>query len=259
MRAPAKLLVRRGRSRCVCGGPWATSGSPIVSITAKGVKTADSEYELDILIFATGFDSFTGGFTCIDVRGVDGVSLKDKWDERGQVTYLSMMTAGFPNFFTMVSRLAGNYARTTEVAVNWATDTFEDPPRQRHHSNRCNVRGGRRVGRARAVVHQGQGEHRQAGVLVQRRQHSREDALPGVQQHPASLSSDSGVRRAQRLRRVRPQPGDNPDRCRTGGDLRHGGLGARAVRCARISAAAIRIPTQGREGWTTCSSPTSSL
>ncbi len=99
--------------------------APIEAITPKGIRTADGEYELDMLIFATGFDSFTGGFTRIDVRGEGGSSLKEKWDEHGQVTYLSMMTAGFPNFFTMVSRLAGNYARTTEVAVNWATDALQ--------------------------------------------------------------------------------------------------------------------------------------
>jgi cation diffusion facilitator CzcD-associated flavoprotein CzcO len=99
--------------------------APIERITPKGVQTADGEYELDMIIFATGFDSFTGGFTRIDVRGVDGLSLKEKWDKHGPVNYLSMMTAGFPNFFTLVSRLAGNFARTTDLAVRWVTDTLQ--------------------------------------------------------------------------------------------------------------------------------------
>jgi cation diffusion facilitator CzcD-associated flavoprotein CzcO len=98
--------------------------TPIEAITAKGIKTSGAEYELDMIIFATGFNSFTGGFTRIDIRGVDGVSLKEKWEEMGPVNYLSMMVAGFPNFFTLVSRLAGNYARTTDLAVRWVTDTL---------------------------------------------------------------------------------------------------------------------------------------
>jgi cation diffusion facilitator CzcD-associated flavoprotein CzcO len=98
--------------------------TPIERITPMGVQTSAAEYELDMLIFATGFDSFTGGFTRIDVRGLGSQTLKEKWDENGPENYLSLMTAGFPNFFTLVSRLAGNYARTTEVAVDFVADTL---------------------------------------------------------------------------------------------------------------------------------------
>ncbi|KAJ3769110.1 cyclohexanone monooxygenase [Lentinula raphanica] len=73
--------------------------SPITEITSKGVKTADgTEYELDVLILATGYDSVTGGITQIDIRGTSGQSIKERWQD-GVYTYLGLASAGFPNLF----------------------------------------------------------------------------------------------------------------------------------------------------------------
>jgi cation diffusion facilitator CzcD-associated flavoprotein CzcO len=55
--------------------------TPIERITPTGIKTSDAEYEFDIIIYATGFDAITGSFDRIDIRGVDGVSLKEKWQD----------------------------------------------------------------------------------------------------------------------------------------------------------------------------------
>src|SRR5580658_3794461 len=46
--------------------------TPIERITPTGIKTSDTEYEFDIIIYATGFDAITGSFDRIDIRGVDG-------------------------------------------------------------------------------------------------------------------------------------------------------------------------------------------
>ena len=70
--------------------------SPIERITPKGVKTKEGEHELDILVLATGFDAVTGGLTSIDIRGTQGVTLKDKW-AKGARAHLGMASAGFPN------------------------------------------------------------------------------------------------------------------------------------------------------------------
>jgi cation diffusion facilitator CzcD-associated flavoprotein CzcO len=73
--------------------------NPIETFTADGIKTKDGvEYKLDVVVMATGFDSISGGITLIDIRGVDGISLKDKWAQ-GVWTYLGMASAGFPNMF----------------------------------------------------------------------------------------------------------------------------------------------------------------
>jgi cyclohexanone monooxygenase len=73
--------------------------APIEGLTEHGIKTSDREYEFDVIIFATGFDNVTGSVTRVDIRGVDGQTLKDKWDEQGLTTYLGLTVAGFPNLF----------------------------------------------------------------------------------------------------------------------------------------------------------------
>ena len=74
--------------------------SPIVEITQNGVKTADAEYDVDDIVFATGYDAITGALRDIDIRGRGGQALRDKWSH-GPRTYLGLMTAGFPNFFIL--------------------------------------------------------------------------------------------------------------------------------------------------------------
>ena len=64
--------------------------TPIERITPRGIKTSAHEHEFDIIIYATGFDAITGSFDRIDIRGVDGVSLKEKW-ENGPQTFLGIM------------------------------------------------------------------------------------------------------------------------------------------------------------------------
>lgn len=70
--------------------------TPILEITQSGVRTAGGEYDLDILVLATGFDAVTGGLTQIDIRGLEGLTLKEKWNQ-GVRTHLGMASAGFPN------------------------------------------------------------------------------------------------------------------------------------------------------------------
>ena len=70
--------------------------TPIEPVTRKGIKTAAAEYELDILVLATGFDAVTGGLTSIDIRGTQGETLKEKW-AKGVRAHLGMAVAGFPN------------------------------------------------------------------------------------------------------------------------------------------------------------------
>ena len=68
--------------------------NPIVEITPKGVRTTDGEYELDVLIYATGFDAVDGNYTKIDMRGRDGITMNEKWAD-GPTGYLGMMNSIF--------------------------------------------------------------------------------------------------------------------------------------------------------------------
>jgi cation diffusion facilitator CzcD-associated flavoprotein CzcO/tetratricopeptide (TPR) repeat protein len=70
--------------------------TPIESVTRGGVETTAGEYDLDVLVLATGFDAVTGGLTSIDIRGTDGRTLREKWAE-GVRAHLGMASAGYPN------------------------------------------------------------------------------------------------------------------------------------------------------------------
>src|SRR3954469_8979760 len=61
--------------------------APISAITPNGIVTGGKEYESDAIVFATGFDAMTGSFANVDIRGRDGLTLREKW-EAGPKTYL---------------------------------------------------------------------------------------------------------------------------------------------------------------------------
>jgi cation diffusion facilitator CzcD-associated flavoprotein CzcO len=96
--------------------------TPIERITPDGIKTSDAEYAFDIIIYATGFDAITGSFDKIDLRGVDGLRLKDKWNG-GPQTYLGVMVDGFPNMMMLMGphTALGNIPRSIEYNVDWVT------------------------------------------------------------------------------------------------------------------------------------------
>jgi cation diffusion facilitator CzcD-associated flavoprotein CzcO len=72
--------------------------SPITEVAPASLRTTTAEYELDMLVFATGFDAVTGSLTLMNVTGVAGTDLREKWAER-PTNYLGFMVAGFPNLF----------------------------------------------------------------------------------------------------------------------------------------------------------------
>lgn len=99
--------------------------TPIEEIVPEGVKCSDKLHDLDIIIYATGFDAVTGSLKRIDITGKDGQKLTDKW-ANGPRTLLGMQTAGFPNLFTLVGPHNGatfcNIPRCIEQNVEWVTD-----------------------------------------------------------------------------------------------------------------------------------------
>ena len=101
------------------------SETPIERITPAGIKVGGREYQFDMIIYATGFDAVTGAFDRIDIRGVGGQSLKDKWAD-GPTTYLGLQIEGFPNMLTLVgphnAATFCNMPRCIEQNVDWVTD-----------------------------------------------------------------------------------------------------------------------------------------
>jgi cation diffusion facilitator CzcD-associated flavoprotein CzcO len=99
---------------------------PIVSVRPTGIETGQAGYELDVIVYATGFDAMTGALSRIDVRGRGAVSLGDFWAGEGPLSYLGMAVAGFPNLFTIQGpgspSAAANFVAAMEQNVEWIGD-----------------------------------------------------------------------------------------------------------------------------------------
>ena len=102
--------------------------TPLERVTETGIRTSEQEFEFDIIVYATGFDAITGSFDHIDIRGRDGLTLREKWFDN-PTTFLGMMVSGFPNLLMPSGPQSGsastNYPRGIENGVNWCTDLLE--------------------------------------------------------------------------------------------------------------------------------------
>ena len=94
-------------------------------MTATGIETADGLRELDIVVWATGFDFGTGALSRMGIRGRDGVALTESWAD-GPKTFLGVQSAGFPNFFFPGGphAAAGNNPRYNGDQVDFVTETL---------------------------------------------------------------------------------------------------------------------------------------
>ncbi len=94
-------------------------------ITPTGLQTEGAHYELDSIVFATGYDAMTGSLLKIDIRGRAGVPLRSAW-EAGPKSYLGLMVAGFPNFFTVTGpgspSVLANMVFAIEQHVDWIAE-----------------------------------------------------------------------------------------------------------------------------------------
>ncbi|GIO24066.1 NAD(P)/FAD-dependent oxidoreductase [Oceanobacillus sp. J11TS1] len=104
--------------------------TPIKEVTPIGVRTTEAEHELDVIVFATGFDAITGPLFNMDIRGKDGVTLKDKWAGGADIkTYLGIAASGFPNLFMITGpespSVLSNMIVSIEQHVEWIADCID--------------------------------------------------------------------------------------------------------------------------------------
>ena len=101
--------------------------TPIAMITPTGVRTSQSDYPVDVIVYATGFDAMTGALLRIDIRGRNGIALRDVW-AAGPKTYLGLQVAGFPNLFTVTGpgspSVLSNMITSCEQHVDWIADAI---------------------------------------------------------------------------------------------------------------------------------------
>jgi cyclohexanone monooxygenase len=99
--------------------------APIEEVTPKGVRTANEEYEVDCIVYATGFDAMTGALFGMDIQGRGGVTLKEQWAD-GPRTYLGLTTQSFPNMFMITGpqspSVLTNMVMAIEQHVEWIAD-----------------------------------------------------------------------------------------------------------------------------------------
>ncbi len=102
--------------------------NPIQAITPSGLTTSAASYELDTIVFATGFDAMTGAMKEIDIRNQNGVTIAEKWAD-GPRTYLGIMAAGFPNLFMITGpQSPGDKSQmilSCEHHVDWIADCIK--------------------------------------------------------------------------------------------------------------------------------------
>lgn len=97
--------------------------TPITGYSEHGIVTTAGEYELDVVILATGFDAITGNYLKIDTVGRNGATLQNKWQD-GPHAYCGMTIAGFPNLFMIFGPFGPFTSQPLvhEWQINWFTD-----------------------------------------------------------------------------------------------------------------------------------------
>ncbi|MBJ8345799.1 NAD(P)/FAD-dependent oxidoreductase [Antrihabitans sp. YC2-6] len=99
--------------------------APIEAITETGVRTADAEYEFDVIILATGFDAMTGPLLKLGIVGRGGLKLSDKW-AYGPRTYLGLTVNGFPNLFIVTGPQSPSVLYNMPLAIEDHVDFIGD-------------------------------------------------------------------------------------------------------------------------------------
>jgi cyclohexanone monooxygenase len=99
--------------------------TPIERIVSDGVQTTEEHFDLDVLVVATGYDAITGPLLNLEIRGRDGLRLREKW-ENGPLTYLGVATEQFPNLFMITGPgspcVLSNMLVSIEQHVEWIAD-----------------------------------------------------------------------------------------------------------------------------------------
>ena len=99
--------------------------APIVEITPSGIRTEEAHHDLDVIVFATGFDAMTGSLLRMDIRGKGGLRLAEKW-AGGPRTYLGLQVAGFPNLFTITGPGSPSVLLNMPVGIEQHVDWIAD-------------------------------------------------------------------------------------------------------------------------------------
>jgi cyclohexanone monooxygenase len=111
--------------------------SGLEAITANGIRANGEDFEVDVIVLATGFDALTGTLMRLDLKGRNALPIQQKW-AAGPLNYLGLMTSSFPNLFNVAG--PGSTAVFTNVIVaiehhiEWIADCIEWLDAQGHQT-----------------------------------------------------------------------------------------------------------------------------
>jgi cation diffusion facilitator CzcD-associated flavoprotein CzcO len=100
--------------------------TPMVRVTPAGIETTAGLDEVDVIVWATGFDFGTGALLRMGITGRGGLTLQDHWAD-GPHTFLGVQAHGFPNLFFPGGphAAAGNNPRYNGDQVDFITDLLQ--------------------------------------------------------------------------------------------------------------------------------------
>ena len=99
---------------------------PLQEITPTGIRTSAADYDFDIIVLATGFQAYTGALEAMDIRGRNGLLLRDKWQSvSGSI--MGVFVADFPNMFMITGPQApfANLPTSIEQNVMYIADCIK--------------------------------------------------------------------------------------------------------------------------------------
>lgn len=127
---------RLGRTRMLISNDWypalAQANVELIdhgveAVTEKGLKANGKEYEVDVIVWATGYKSPSQGFP-FPLTGVQGRDLNTYWKD-GAKGFKGVAIAGFPNLFTLMGPNTGpghtSVLVYTEAQMDYARQAIE--------------------------------------------------------------------------------------------------------------------------------------
>ncbi len=116
--------------------------TPITEVDAGGIRTTERAFDVDVIVFATGFDAITGPLLAVNPIGLGGLTMREKWSA-GPRTYLGLAIAGFPNLF-LITGPGSPSVLTQRVRVDRTPRRLDHRSAGRHgRAWRDTSRGGR--------------------------------------------------------------------------------------------------------------------
>lgn len=114
--------------------------TPIAEIEPTGIRMVDGTlYEVDVIIWALGFDAVTGALSRLGIVGRDGRTIGEEWDLKSPAQHFGLCAPGFPNLFTLAGPQGafGNFQSFMTKQVEWIGNLLRYAKLERRES--CEV------------------------------------------------------------------------------------------------------------------------